>query len=283
MIRRDITLADDTQRWSLISQVEHARLSGELAASWGNDRFDPVVGSTESDSTHDLMAVRKEVLAAITHHDDGWREWDAAPKMDPVERQPYSFTEMPLEDALDIWRASILACATIGPLAAWMVAGHFIELRSGSDTQTAQSDHWIDEMTTRRKQWLAEWQGVNPVSHTMGLAELALQWLRLFDLLSLWLCFRKCDPLQFPADSDTSILVAEPIRFVPQENGTNDELQTIYVRPWPFRTTTIDLAANSLLVPAYQYSDGIECTETAQREAIRWQLKPQIGSNDGIE
>ncbi len=34
MIRRDFTFDDGTAGWLLISQVEHARISGELTRAW---------------------------------------------------------------------------------------------------------------------------------------------------------------------------------------------------------------------------------------------------------
>jgi len=53
MIRRNLTLVDGTPLWLLISQVEHARVSGELTEFW-------------------QQPFPSEVVDAITQHDDGW-------------------------------------------------------------------------------------------------------------------------------------------------------------------------------------------------------------------
>ena len=74
-------------------------LAGALAAHWG-------------DATLAGLRPHGEALAAISHHDDGWRDWDAIPDVDPVAGRPLSFVEMPLATSLDIWRRSIyLACS----------------------------------------------------------------------------------------------------------------------------------------------------------------------------
>src|SRR5882757_3486291 len=106
MIRREIELAEGERLWLLISQVDHAHISGELTRNL-DERF-----------SH-------EVIEAITHHDDGWAEWEAAPKLNPEIGGPYSFLEMPLTESLAIWDRSIAAAREFGPLAGFIVAGHF--------------------------------------------------------------------------------------------------------------------------------------------------------------
>src|ERR1700754_3881963 len=114
MIRRDIQLAEDERLWLLISQVEHAHVSGELTRN------------LKEPFSH-------EVVEAITHHDDGWAGWEASPKLNPEIGGPYSFVEMPLPETLVIWDGSIAAARKFGPLAGFMVAGHFYNLLSGSE------------------------------------------------------------------------------------------------------------------------------------------------------
>ena len=116
MIRREVSFADGVKHWLLISQVEHARLSGVLAekclAMFAGD------GQTAA-------RLQDELLAAITHHDDGWHEWEQVPRLDPQHGRPLSFLELSLDEALPIWDRSIIAASEIGQLAAWTVAGHF--------------------------------------------------------------------------------------------------------------------------------------------------------------
>src|SRR5262249_30681458 len=152
MIRRNIQLDDGTPAWLLISQVEHARISGELTQAWN-----PVFPD--------------EVTSAIAHHDDGWRAWEIATTLDPVRGCPLSFVEMPISDAIQIWSRSIEAASAYGHLAAAIVAGHFIGLAGGSEQATlSPADKWLRDMCVGRAAWLAEWQSVSP-THTGETAE----------------------------------------------------------------------------------------------------------------
>ena len=81
-----------------------------------------------ADSSIGTNAFSPEVVEAITHHDDGWAEWEAAPQLNPAIGGPFSFLEMPLAEALEIWDSSIAAAGKFGPLAGCIVAGHFYRL-----------------------------------------------------------------------------------------------------------------------------------------------------------
>jgi hypothetical protein len=186
MIRRGIALSERESVWLLISQVEHARISGELTQN-SKEHFSP------------------EVVQAITHHDDGWAEWETAPKLNPEIGGPYSFLEMPLAESLVIWDASIAAARKFGPLAGFIVAGHFYNLLS--DSENAQQPAGIAWLAAKRKSrtvWLDEWVRENP-SHTIEGAKRAQHTLLTADLFSLWLC---CDaPI---AGDDTGLLRTIP-------------------------------------------------------------------------
>jgi hypothetical protein len=69
----------------IIAQVDHARMSGEVAQAFGNAQF-----------------ARPEPNALLTyivaHHDEGWAEVDRAQICDPRTRLPYHLTQTPLTD-----------------------------------------------------------------------------------------------------------------------------------------------------------------------------------------
>ena len=180
MIRRDVQLDNGEPGWLLFSQVEHARLSGVLASR--------CVSTFRL--LRDLDADQKEeVLRAITHHDDGWAEWERQPRLDESGR-PLSFRELPLEQSLEISTRSIGVAEGIGPLAAWMVAGHFVALFKKSDRteHTSEEERWLIEVETKRDQWLSGWQQKAPQQNTVQAADDALLTLQVFDAMSLWLC-----------------------------------------------------------------------------------------------
>ncbi len=90
MIRRDDIPPDDPPRWLLISQIEHARVSAELARYWGRAPLKAVEPS-------------EIVLPTILRHDDGWQAWESRPAVNG-DGAPTSFTEMPPGDGNEIWR-----------------------------------------------------------------------------------------------------------------------------------------------------------------------------------
>ena len=114
MIRRD-----DGDDWLLISQVEHARLAGEIAAAWGNSAV-PALPHPEW------------LISAVRDHDEGWRAWELAPRIDPSTGRPRDFTEMPIGDSLVIWRTSIERAVEMSDLGGFAVAGHFRALLTHS-------------------------------------------------------------------------------------------------------------------------------------------------------
>lgn len=266
MIRRNLTLDDGTQLWLLISQVEHALVSGELTRAW-HERF--------SD----------EVVAAITHHDDGWAKWETAPQLDPQRGRPLSFTEMSVADAIVIWDDSIDAGRRIGTLAGAIVAGHFIGLARGSEHATEAAAHaWLQRRAEDRAAWLQEWSDDSP-SHTDALAEGAQQMLLTADLLSLWLC------LDGPIASDDddaavpntemqsrSTMVLGKYQFIERQHSfTAAGVEwTGTLKPWPFRVAEIQLAAPGLSVPTAFYRSWPEIAAAARPVELRWRLRQTL-------
>ncbi len=92
MIRRD-----GESGWILISQVDHAHLAANMAGAWGNEKT-PGLPCPEI------------LVPAIRDHDEGWRDWERLPDIDPETHWPRNFTEMPPHEAARIWTHSIETC-----------------------------------------------------------------------------------------------------------------------------------------------------------------------------
>jgi hypothetical protein len=215
MLRR-VERTESSESWVLVPQIEHARLSGALAASW-------------RDTTLAGLQPHSEVLAAIGHHDDGWADWDAAPDVDQASGRPLSFVEMPLETSIDIWRRSVYLACSRGHLAAHMVSAHFTALLQKSSPRWSldprrfqASRQFLDEQSEHREIWFAQWQRADPTVRMRKMADRALSYLQFFDALSLWFCGAvRAEPQSFltPEGYDTSVVPVGPQRFT--------------ARPWP--------------------------------------------------
>jgi len=287
MIRRELNTTDVTASWLLISQVEHARVSGVLAQRWTAADLSPRTcdGEPVTATTVD------EILAAVSHHDDGWIEWERAPQIDPTHGRPYSFmSEMPFGDALAIWDGSIAAARALGPLAGWMVASHFRELlASGVHLDDELAVAWLAATEPQRVTWLAEWQRADD-RHTPRLATRALRLLQACDLLSLWLA---CD---CPLAAHEQVDHVEPFRLhwrhdavgpyrleawrcAPQSSNRADPFRDstwrVTGQPWPFADEAFRLTANVQLVPARRYASSAELLAACRPVALCWSLVRQ--------
>jgi hypothetical protein len=288
MIRRDFQAPDGRNFWALVSQVEHARLSAEMARAWGSAECPP-------------LDFADEMLPAIYRHDDGWAEWEQHPGVDPASGRPLNFTEMPLGESLEIWERSIAAAAQFGPLAGYVVSGHFVALlRHQNSWQQMGSPHqgqvseFLDRQARRRIDWLAQWQRKSPAWRTATAAETSLQWLQFFDALSLWLCISR------HVDSSKAIDVRKPelvpgrrlesvgwsamplpcggqLRLVPQLS-TPQHGEWIGLSPWPFSTASVDLSLSARCVPVQHYHTPAELADVLSTTVmLNWLLVPGPG------
>ncbi len=245
---------------------------------WGGGCTPEVVCSAEDGNLH-LQEVRRELMAAVLHHDDGWAAWEASPAIDPVARRPYSFMELPRRESLVLWRDSILHARQMGPLAAWVVAGHFAQLLEDSaDVDREISEHWLAEVVAWRDAWLAEWRSLNRPVHTPALADDCQAWLRLFDWLSLWLC---CYCPSRPGDATGDVttlaegpLTESPVAFSPASQPITSDAQQVTVSPWPFVGDVIEIDVLGYAVPTRQYTTPGELAKSRSPLRLRWRLVP---------
>jgi hypothetical protein len=260
MIRRSDREAGQ-ERWILISQVEHARLSGVLAESWGAAPYAPI-------DPHE------EMVAAIARHDDGWSAWEVSPKVDAETGRPLDFTETPLTDSLAIWRESIRAGADIGPLAGYMVSGHFSTLLERfshcwkSDSYlTALARGFLFEQQSLRDKWLTMWQKVAGCAVDQIQANQAVAWLQMFDFASLWLCCGARDQAEQFAPPCGPPLSIRPV------NGPYDMVAS----PWPFTIGQLEVEVVGRSIPAMQYANPSDLvTASAEAVSLRWTLRPDV-------
>ena len=63
---------------------EHTALAGQFARAFGNDRFEAVLPD-------ELM------FYVVSHHDEGWAEFDRDPVTDERSGLPYNLVETPAE------------------------------------------------------------------------------------------------------------------------------------------------------------------------------------------
>ena len=95
----------------LIRQTDHAVLAGFFAREWGNDFFkrpEPF----------------ESFRLAVSEHDNGWREWELLPQIDPKTRLPYSFMSVPTEAHMVLYQRGIERVVKADRYAALLVSMH---------------------------------------------------------------------------------------------------------------------------------------------------------------
>lgn len=79
--------APQGQAHFVITQTDHARMSGQLARAWGNAQFAP-------------LRPREPMEFVTAHHDEGWPVVDDAFLLDARTNLPYHLTQTPLPELI---------------------------------------------------------------------------------------------------------------------------------------------------------------------------------------
>jgi len=252
MIRRE-----DGSDWLIISQIDHAHLAAELAGAWRHP------GDGKSTVT-DLL------LHAIRCHDDGWREWDAHPEIDPENGIPRQFTEMPMETATPIWASSIQRAALEHPLCGIWVGRHFCHLAEQSlDSRSDEHDD-VEAINLFLKQQLVFQHALEKEARQDmtkqeidALSRFGFAFLRLFDGLSLWFCCKE-------ATKPFHIRFAgQAVELKPLGDGV------VEVEPDVLMASPIQFTVTARRIPAERLADNNELRrrlESAAIDRLQWRL-----------
>lgn len=161
-------------RLLLITQHDHSRLSGRIMARCTGLAGHPRRGS---------------ILLAITEHDNGWVEEDAAPTVDPPSGEIVDFVRAPVEIKHAVWPRAVRHLA-MEPWSAALVAQHAIAVydRFRADAEWAM---FFTTMEQLRDAMLREEGG--------RMEDLAADYafVRLGDLISLSFCTGWQDEQQY--------------------------------------------------------------------------------------
>jgi len=249
--------------WLIIDQVEHARLAGELAAVWGNERVQGVPPFPK-------------IVWGVTHHDDGWSEWDKAPRLDPETGFPRSFMEMRMGDSTAIWTRSISVCSA-DPMAGIGVSRHFCYLAEQAlkhrPTQAENREvinRFLQEqaLVQSRLKEIASSNDPRPAAeqHLEKNCHRAFRTIRFFDAISLWLCCAEQDqPETFTAP------LGDAIQFEPIDS------HRIVADPYPLSCDSLHLQTPARRVPARRYASDDEFQRTLRAAAVEqlgWTIAP---------
>ena len=285
--RRDEGLA-------LVTQVEHGRVAGELAAHWGNAVFEG-------------PSPRESVVLAARQHDEGWRAWDARGLLNEVERRPLHFLEIDPDDHVRLYREGVERVRLGDAYAGLLVGMHWTGLYRGrwsgprARGRLARNGHdesLLDQVVDEEEhRWVgvkrAAWTSEQPRAVFEATLWHHYELLQLWDLLSLYLCVMPQHPSP-PGGSPScwgpqlSSLVHSPeaVLLPPVRTGPFGKIvvlratvvaaATLVVDPWPFGTAALSVEVEQSLVPDVEYRDpqaALRVIARARSQALTWTLR----------
>jgi hypothetical protein len=179
---------EDNDALLLFRQTDHALLSGAFATAWGNDRIP-------------APPRREQSLIAASRHDDGWAEWELAPKLRP-DGEPVDFIRVPVSDHAPLYKRGVDLVEAEDDFAGLVVSLHFDRLYTRpfhpgmdpridhlkDDALALAQDHVADERA-RQSKLLAAMD-----TDAQRDADECWRLLQVWDRLSLLVCMNRIGP-----------------------------------------------------------------------------------------
>ncbi len=258
MIRRDAHNAFD-----LITQHDHARLSGHLARHFGNHQFA-------------LPTPLEPTLRGIELHDCGWPLHDDKPTLSP-DGQPLHVFQTPPEIAVKVWSESAERAASADSYAGLLVSLHVLALsrlgsQPASDGQPPAHRHSPQQVFAINKFQHAQIELQESLRHRLGMAtdlplrfglaeessdsrelELARNFhlLQAMDQLSLAVCCT-APPVR------KSVGIPQKVGSIPVPLHLTLRGDDLLVDPWPFDVATISCRIPFRRVLMHCYGNDVE-------------------------
>jgi hypothetical protein len=183
-----VIVRDAGGTWDIVLQTDHALLSGQFAAAWGNDVFA-------------APRPRGAVVTAAARHDDGWVIWERAPGLLRANgsTRPRNFLDVQIRSHLAFYRAQIAAVSDEDPYAGLLISMHARGLynqRFGTDPGLNLT--FADEEREAVDAFVAEQDAfAEAVRRELAVPDDELwtnyQLLQIYDRLSLYFCRHDLD------------------------------------------------------------------------------------------
>jgi hypothetical protein len=253
----------------VIRQTDHALLAGFLARQWGNDLFRRPEGF-------------ESFCLAVREHDNGWGEWELAPRIDPKTRAPYTFMSIPTEEHVGLYQRGIDRVVQVDRYAGLLVSLHCAGLYDRSkatipgfsakyvkSTESRAVSEFLQSLKLQQLRLKVDLRG-NPA--TKGLTEEKSldtngRALEALDRLSLYFCLNSLAdasidnvPLYVNDEIPNQVNLNQDSR----EQGSVDwELRpmggnSVALTPYPFRKNPMPISILTRRVPKRIYGDELD-------------------------
>jgi hypothetical protein len=242
-------------------QIDHADLAGQFTAHWGN-------------ATFARPAPLHAVQIASTRHDDGWRDWDLNPKIDPVNGHPIDFIHIDVHEHTNFYRKGIASVTATDPYAGLLVNMHGCGLYNsrygtldvpGLERYTAQElpivQAFIAEHEVKQQALKKQLSGVGQTQVETFEQQLWTNYrlLQTWDLLSLYFCLHdlaNATPLTLGPISTNHAEQITSLQVIPQDRNT------VTISPYPFASTPLTFTLIVRDIPNHKYVSDSDLRNT---------------------
>ena len=238
----------------LIRQTDHAVLSGFFAREWGNELFQ---------RPEPLESVR----LATGEHDNGWREWELQPHIDPKTRLPYSFMSLPTEEHIELYQRGIERVIKVDRYAGLLVSMHASGLYdraratipgfSAKYVKSTEAELVSGFLQALKLQQLRLKVDLRADAATKDFVQEKLlesnsRRLEALDRLSLYFCLGPMEP---------ATIDAVPADYKGAEVDWDLQPEESYgatLEPYPFRRDPLEISILARRIPKRRYADDLE-------------------------
>jgi Protein of unknown function (DUF3891) len=259
------------------SQEDHAELSAQFAAHWGNDRFSK-------------LRPYQTMVFATTYHDSGYREWEGKPPMNVEKGRPYAHREdIPSFEGVELkaYAKNVEWLSSQDPYAGLLVSMHrtglwhnryniFTEpagrLRERSQAvQNAKKELEAQQQEIKRQIAIYRADFENELAYNYMV-------LQIFDLLSLYFC---CDG--YANDTEFKEYAIAPVRV---SYGSNETVRltikpngkgSVIMEPYPFDVGPVTFSARARIVAPPEEKSEAACID-AYHKAARQMLTFEVSA-----
>ena len=238
----------------LIRQTDHAVLAGFFARELGNELF---VRPEPAES----------FALAVSEHDNGWREWELLPRIDPVTFLPYSFMSIPTEEHMALYQLGIERVVKADRYAGLLVSMHCAVLYDKTRaTMPGYSAKYVKSQETPLVNEFLQRLRLQQMRLKVDLrADKAMKdyteetWLQAnskrleaLDRLSLYFCLAPLEAATI--DGVPSDYKGTEVDWELHPEGSNSAT----LEPYPFRRDPLEISILARRVPKRRYADDTD-------------------------
>jgi hypothetical protein len=257
------------------TQEDHAELSAQFAAHWGNDRFSRL-------RPYDSMVV------ATTFHDSGYREWEGSPPINLAKGRPYAHREtIPSFEAVELsaYGHNIDWLRSRDRYASLLVSMHRTGLWANRYDAFIHPKGRVRERSPEvmaAKRALESQQEQEKNALGSGKESFADElWfnfraLQIFDMLSLYFC---CDGYVADEQLKEDLIAPVTLSYDSKEEVELNILpvgpKTVRFAPYPFDVSPLMVGVRARLLPAGQFAseaEGLAAYHKAARQLLTFAI-----------